>query len=150
MNCAECGSPVAEDDLFCGVCGAVVDPPTASVSPATAEQAPPAVPSARLAPARDSRASTAFILGCVSVGLAVVSCIPLVSIVSCVGPVIGIIAIVLGSIAGRELDTRGGSEQDRKKARQGVILGIVGTILYVVMFVLSMVLGMGFSILSEL
>jgi hypothetical protein len=73
-----------------------------------------------------------------------------VSIVSCVGPVIGIIAIVLGSIAGRALDTRGGSEQDRRKARQGMILGIVGIVLYAVMFVLSMVLGIGFSILSEL
>ena len=150
MRCTECDSIVSDDDLFCGVCGAVVDVPTAAVPAGTAAPAGPGALSAPVPATRDSRANTAYILGIISIGLAVVACIPIVSFVSCLGPVLGIIAIALGAIAGRDIDARGGLEQDRKKARQGMILGIVGFVLYIVAIVAGIALGVGLGILSEL
>jgi hypothetical protein len=150
---------VSEQDLFCGECGAILsaavleDPVAAPAPKSFVEQATPPSHGGRRdrAPAvRDSRANAAFILGIVSIALAVVSCVPFVGFFSCMVPVVGIIAIVLGAISKRDIEARGGLEEDQKKARQGMIMGIVGTILYVVLLVGGLVLGIGFGVLNEL
>lgn len=120
--------------------------------PGETEAAPPvgapAQPDAQAR--RDPRANTAFVLGIVSVAMAVVSCVRILGFVTCIGPLAGIAAIVLGAIVKRDIDARGGLEQDRAKAQQGLVLGIVGTILYFVLIGMSMVLGIGLGILGEM
>jgi hypothetical protein len=91
----------------------------------------------------NSRARASFILGITSVVLAVLSCIPFATLFSCGTPVVGILAIILGSMAKREIEARGGLEQDRKKAHQGMILGIMGTVLFFVFLVVIVLLGVG-------
>jgi hypothetical protein len=159
MECPECGAVISDADLFCGECGAVLAEPLseefveASAPEPGGELAPPPAPdpTPTFAPAaRDSRANAAYILGIVSIGLAAISCIPLVSFVSCVGPVTGIIAIILGAIVKRDVVAQGGLEEDRKKAHQGMMLGIVGTVLYFVMAVVGLVLSASIGILSEM
>jgi hypothetical protein len=166
VQCPECGAPVSENDLFCGECGAVlsdlqaepaaepavelpVQAPVARVSSSPPlYQAPPGPPPYAPA-ARDSRANTAYILGIVSVALAVLSCVPFVSVVSCVEPLVGLAAIVLGAVVKRDVDAKGGLEEDRKKANQGMILGIVGTVLWIALFVISFALGLGLGLMEE-
>lgn len=159
MECPECGAVISDADLFCGECGAVLADPLSKELAETAavdldgKVAPPSAPDSppTFAPVvRDSRANAAYILGIVSVGLAAISCIPFVSFVSCVGPVTGIIAIVLGAIVKRDIVAQGGLEEDRKRAHQGLVLGIVGTVLYFVMVVVGLILGLGIGILSEM
>jgi hypothetical protein len=111
---------------------------------------PDAPPPPAAATKRDARASTAFILGIVSVAMAVVSCIPFLGFVTCLGPLAGIAAIILGAIVRRDIDARGGLEQDRSKAQQGLVLGIVGAILYFVLIGMSTILGIGLGIMGEM
>lgn len=148
VKCNECGSTVSEDDLFCGVCGAVVDVPARDPAPGVPVQ-PHTFP-ARAPAAHDSRANTAFVLGIISIVLAAVSCVPIISFVSCLGPIVGIVAIVLGAVAKRDIDSQGGLEDDRKKAQQGMIMGIAGFVLYWIMIVFALIMGVGFGILGEM
>ncbi len=154
MQCPECGRAASEDDLFCGECGTIlyagppVEPAVASVTapPVEPATAPPAGSTPTYVPTpRDSRALAAFILGIISIVMIVVYCIPLLAIFSCFQPVIGIIAIILGNIARRDLEARGGPETDRKRARQGMIMGIVSTVLYLVLVILGLLLGPSIS-----
>lgn len=146
MKCDECGALMSEDDLFCGECGAVLSVPALPVQEDTLEPEIPAVPQT----SRDSRAQAAYVLGLVSIGLAIISCIPLVSVISCVGPIAGMVAIVLGAIVKRDITALAGLESDRKKAHQGMVMGIVGIVIYAVAMFVGLVLGLGFSVLSEL
>jgi hypothetical protein len=68
-------------------------------------------------------------------------------IFTCTAPLPGIIAIILGAIAKRDIKARGGAQQDWRRARLGMILGIVGTVINLVIFAVFMlaVLGMGLS-----
>jgi predicted nucleic acid-binding Zn ribbon protein len=132
MHCPECGAPASGDDLFCSECGAIL-----AVAPATVRAT------------RDTGASVAFILGLASVGLAVAYCIPIVGIFACVQPLVGIAAIIVGAVARRDIQARGGPEPDRRRARQGMILGMIGTGLFFALMVLSVLLGVGLGVLSE-
>jgi hypothetical protein len=67
-----------------------------------------------------------------------------------VGPIAGLAAIVLGALAKRDITALGGPEADRKKAHQGMIMGIIGIVIYAVAMFVGLVLGLGFSVLSEL
>jgi hypothetical protein len=150
MQCPECGRAASEDDLFCGECGAILyasSPVEPSAAPVTAPPAAPAAaPPAGSAPAyvptpRDPRAQAAFILGIISIVMIAAYCIPFFGIFSCFQPFVGIIAIILGNIARRDLEARGGPETDRRRARQGLIMGIVSTVLYAALVALTIVLG---------
>jgi hypothetical protein len=158
MECPECGATASAEDLFCGECGAILpaslpeapaDPPPLDLP---LEPLPPPLPSGSpvYAPAsRDSRANIAFILGIVSIGSLVVSCLPFFGLIGCIGPVIGIAAIVLGAVVKRDIEARGGLEADRKRAHQGMILGIVGTAFYFAFLVLGILLSIGIGVLDS-
>jgi hypothetical protein len=173
MKCSECGSEASEQDLFCGECGAILAPAAgepavadelaAADSPADAaafelplDSLPPAAPPepayrdpAYDTPAApDSRARVAFILGIVSIGMVVLTCLPVLGLIGCIGPVVGIAASVLGFIVKRDIRARGGLEQDWRRANQGMLLGIASLALYFVLVALTIVLGIGLEFLG--
>lgn len=147
MHCPDCGAPASENDLFCAECGTILLVETETERDTALEVE---VPLGYATAERDSRANVAFVLGLVSLVLALAYCIPIVSIVTCIQPLAGIPAIIVGAIARRDLEARGGPEKDRKRAQQGMILGIVGTTLYAVLFVLGILLGIGLDLMSGL
>jgi uncharacterized membrane protein HdeD (DUF308 family) len=149
VNCPECGTPNNDEDLFCSECGAILTE-TQREAPADAGRISAAYDPTPSAPIiSDSRAKVAFILGIISLGSVLITCLPLFGLLGCFGPVVGISAIVLGSIAKRDIRARGGREADWKQAHWGVILGIAGIVLYVVLLALVVVLGLGMSWLGE-
>ena len=160
MKCHECGTQASDQDLFCGECGAILAGPLPEeqagaptpewekepVSPAPAPHAALNAP-----PARDSRANAAFVLGIVSIVLAAASvCLPISGIFACAAPIPGIIAILVGAIAMRDIKARGGAHDDWKRARLGMILGIVGTALYLVLMVILLLAVVGLNALDGL
>lgn len=171
MRCPECGTPASDEDLFCGECGAIVAPalpdesvdvpevgwpdePAAPLSPDLPLETFPPTPLSSPAPStpaiRDWRANVAFVLGLVSIGAIVASCIPLLgTLISCLGPVAGIVAIILGAVVKRDIRGLGGLEEDRKRAHQGMILGIAGIAIYGVLLVLGLLLGIGAGLLGQ-
>jgi hypothetical protein len=160
MECHECGAPASGEDLFCGECGAILASPPpeeqdgAPISDRASEfasPAPPPRPSFDAPSARDGRANAAFVLGIVSIVLAVVAaCLPLSGLFTCIAPLPGVIAIVLGVIAKRDIQARGGAPEDWKRARLGMILGIVGTAVYLVMLAIVILFSLGISMLEGL
>ena len=159
MNCQECGTPASGEDLFCGECGAILATPPpkeqagAPIPDQVAEPAPTAPPprsSLNAPPARDARANAAFVLGIVSIVAVVAACLPLTGIFTCMAPVPGIIAIILGAIAQREIKARGGAHEDWRRARLGMILGIVGTAVYFIMLAIVILFSLGISMLESL
>ena len=158
MECPECGALASDDDLFCGECGAILttamadelaDEPALDLPLAPPPPAPPPDPSRYAPAARDSRARIAFILGIVSIASVVLICLPFFGMIGCIGPVIGIVAIVLGAIVKRDIDARGGLEEDRKQAHQGMIMGIVGTAIYFVFLVIGILFSIGIGFLDS-
>ena len=160
MKCQECGATASGEDLFCGECGAILAAPppeqeTFSPSPEWEEEpvsaTPPPDTSFEAPSAPDGRAKAALVLGIVSIGLAVVAaCLPISGTFACAAPLPGIIAIILGAIAMRDIKARGGAQADWNRARLGVILGIVGTVFYLVVTVLVILAVMGLSMLEGL
>jgi hypothetical protein len=165
MRCPECGTLASDEDLFCGECGAIlapslpdepVDVPAFDALDETAT--PPSLelpletsPLPSTPAVRDSRANVAFILGVVSIGSIVVSCIPVLgSLIGCFGPVAGIVAIILGTVVKRDIKARGGLQEDWKRAHQGMILGIAGIAIYGVLLVIGVLFGVGAGLLGEL
>ena len=114
--------------------------------PAPEPYHPPSYPTT----AQDSRAIVAFVLGIVSLGLLVISWVPCVNVIGCFQPVVAIAAIVLGAVVRRDIDAKGGLQEDRRKAHQGMVMGIVAIAIYVVLGIVSAVLGLGLGILGEL
>jgi hypothetical protein len=115
-----------------------------------APEAPPPPPEAAASAGvqKDQRATVALILGILSLGSIVLSCIPFLSIVACGAPLVSIAAIVLGAIVRRDIDARGGLAEDRQRAQLGMFLGIGGLALYVILIVGGIVLGLGISMLD--
>ena len=160
MKCQECGAPATGEDLFCGECGAILagpHPEEQASSPIPdwideepASPTPPPRSSFDVPPARDPRANAAFILGIVSLVGVAAACLPLSGILTCMAPLPGIIAIILGAIAQRDIRARGGAQADWKRARQGMILGIVGTALYLALLVIVILFSFGIGVLESL
>jgi len=166
MQCPDCGAAISENDLFCGECGATLIDPALAETAAEPEAAPPVEPEIEPVPAspsvqpqmeRDQRATAAYVLGIVSLVLVATSCLPLFTfaacfggLLGCLGPIAGLVAAVLGAIVQRDIDAHGGLEENRKKARQGMIMGIVSIVIYVLLIVVGIVVGFGAGILSEL
>ena len=165
MRCPECGTPASDEDLFCGECGAILAPalPDEPVdAPALdwpVEPAAPLPPDLPLDPSlppstpavRDSRANVAFILGVVSVGSIVASCIPFLgSLIGCLGPVAGIVAIILGAVVKRDIRARGGLQEDWRRAHLGMILGIAGLVISVGLLVIGVLFSVSTGLLGEL
>ena len=158
MKCQECGAPVSGEDLFCGECGAIITSPppeeqAGSPTPGWEEEpvSPPPPPQASFdaPPAPDGRARAALVLGIASIGLAVAAaCLPLSGIFACGAPLPGIIAIVVGALAMRDIKARRGAHADWKQARLGTILGIVGTVLYFVVLVIVILAVRGMNTLD--
>ena len=99
MKCDECGTIVTEDDLFCGECGAVLPMSVPDEIGAVPEAVAPPQPDTSSAPAhQDTRANVAFISGIVSIAMAAIACVPIPFVFSCLGPIVGITAIVLGAL----------------------------------------------------
>ena len=158
MKCQECGTPASGEDLFCGECGAILASPSleeqdnAPVSEPLAEPASPPLPpraSFDAPPVRDSRANAAFVLGIISIVGVVAACLPLSGLFTCIAPIPGIIAIALGALAKRDIEARGGAQQDWRRARLGMILGIVGTVLYVLVLAIVILFSLGISMLES-
>jgi len=149
VNCPECGTLASDEDLFCGQCGAIlsVPGPEAPIGVSPVSVVYPPAPSAPVVP--DSRARVAFILGIISVGSVLITCLPFFGLLGCLSPLVGLLAIVLGSVAKRDLRARGGPEADCRRAHQGVMLGIAGVGLYVVVMAVVVVLGLGMNWLGE-
>jgi hypothetical protein len=86
----------------------------------------------------------------VSAASIVASCIPIVgSLISCVGPVAGIVAIILGAVVKRDIKARGGLQDDWKRAHQGMLLGIAGIVISGVLLVIFVLLGLSAGLLGE-
>jgi len=158
MKCDECGTPASGEDLFCGECGAILtsspteEQASAPISDSVLEPSSLAPPRASFnaPPARDARANAAFVLGIVSIIVSVVAaCLPMFGLFACIAPIPGIIAIILGVIAQRDIKARGGAQEDWKRARRGMILGIVGTAIYFVLLALGILLSIGIGLLES-
>jgi uncharacterized membrane protein HdeD (DUF308 family) len=156
MKCHECGGPVSEQDLFCGQCGAILADPVSEepADPPMYDQAPmgsaPAAPPEPMHDARavpDTRARIALILGIVSIGSVVLTCLPFFGLIGCIGPVVGVAAIISGFIVKRDVRARGGLQQDWKRANLGMWLGIASLALYFVFLAFTIVLGIGMEFL---
>jgi hypothetical protein len=142
-----------EGEAFCGECGASIGSEIPISSPTPPPSSEPSFgpgPSFTPIAGPNQKAQIAFWLGIVSVVLDVLSCRSPISFIGCIGPVVGIIAIVLGYLAKQEIETQGGTEGDRNKANQGMIVGIVGTVLPIVLFILTVVFLLGMSFLAEM
>lgn len=88
-------------------------------------------------------AQAAFILGILSI---FPGCI-----CYCLGPVLGIIGLIMGYNALQQYDANPGSysEHDYKQAKNGKNLSIVGILLGVAMFILGIVLNIGTMVLGN-
>jgi hypothetical protein len=82
--------------------------------------------------------------------LLLVSWVPCINVIGCFQPVVAIAAIVLGAVVRRDIHTKGGLQEDRRKAHQGMVMGIVAIAMYVVLGMVSALLGLGLGILGEL
>jgi hypothetical protein len=118
------------------------------VAPTPGLPQPPPEPAPPAGVHRDQRATAALVLGIFSLGSVVLSCVPLLSIIACGGPMAAVAAIVLGAIVRRDIGARGGLAEDRKRAQLGLVLGIVGLVLYAVVILFGFALGIGMGLLE--
>lgn len=169
LFCGECGAilapatgepAVAEEPAVVGDLAAA-DAPTAGALDLPLAPIPPAEsvpltaspeaayyePAYDVPAAPDTRARVALVLGIVSIGSVTLTCVPVFGLIGCIGPVVGIAAIILGFIVKRDVRARGGLEQDWKRANLGMILGVAGLVLYVVLLAFTIMFGIGMEIL---
>jgi uncharacterized membrane protein HdeD (DUF308 family) len=137
------------DDLAAADAPAVgaPDAPLESIRPAAAPEPAVYEPAYDAPAAPDTRARVALVLGIVSIGSVVLTCMPLFGLLGCIGPVVGIVAIVLGFIVKRDIRARGGLEEDWRRANLGMVLGVAGLVLYVLSLAFTIVFGLGMGFL---
>lgn len=127
MNCANCLTALNSEARFCPTCGMAVgsnqtaaQPPAPSVSTAPmqvpAEPAPTYQPQYTPAPAKSTN------------GLAVASLVLGLTGVS-------IVALVLGYVARKQIRQSNGSQEGSGFATAGIVLGWIGTVLGLIVFV---------------
>ena len=67
----------------------------------------------------------------------------LLSIITCLGPFTGVPALVVGRRATRDIDESGGQVEGRGMAQAGVIIGIIGSVLWILgALLLALVVGL--------
>jgi len=86
-----------------------------------------------------------LVLGIISIVIGLTTC--LCGWCSCPSPIAGIAAIILGLLARGSVDL---DDSARQQAQWGLILGIIGTAIFVVVVILLLVFGVSMSILPEL
>jgi len=90
-------------------------------------------------------AVTSMIFGIVSIVGMLGCCVPFVGVI---GLVSGIIAIIFAAVASNGMKTSGNFE-GKGMATTGLILGIIGVVLYVIIFIISLCIGLGLVGLKE-
>ena len=140
MNCAQCGSPLSSDVLYCSRCGAAVAAPSVPVAQPAMAQAlsGPTVPGTAPAPSRSSALAIASLI------FGALSWMTL--------PVVGAIAaVVTGHLAKSEIERSGGLLGGREFATVGLILGYVqlGLVLFgAILLMMVLILGIRLSGIS--
>jgi len=88
---------------------------------------------------------TGIVLGVISIVIGLATC--LCGWCACPSPIAGIAAIILGLIARGSIDV---DDSARQQAQWGLILGIIGTAIFVVVVILLLVFGVTSAILPGL
>jgi len=136
MNCAQCGSPLGSDALYCSRCGAAVAVPSVPVAQPALTQARPTLSSPTVAGAAPAPSRTSA-LAIASLVFGALSWMTL--------PVVGAIAaVVTGHLARSEIERSGGVLGGREFATVGLILGYVqlGLVLFgVILLLMVLILG---------
>lgn len=144
MKCPNCGFEVAEGDLFCGECGTTIQP-SPPPPPSTPEYAAPPAYAAPVSGNKNWMGVTGIVLGVISIVIGLATC--LCGWCACPSPIAGIAAIILGLIARGSIDV---DDSARQQAQWGLILGIIGTAIFVVVVILLLVFGVTSAILPGL
>jgi hypothetical protein len=113
-SCRHCGAALRRDARFCGACGTAVPVGEEGGSP-------PLAPPALVVPQKTN-------------GLAVASLVLGILWIFWIGSVL---AIVIGSIARRQIDASQGRETGRELATAGVVLGWVGVAILLVLVIIG-------------
>ena len=127
--CPKCGAANAPQAKFCGTCGATLPapaynpppPPTNYVGPGSSQPQP-------TPPGSNSKAVLALVLGIASV--------------FCCGPFTGIPAAIIGKMEMDAIKQGRSPEANMGMAKAGFWIGIVGTGLFILSFILMFVFGL--------
>jgi len=86
-----------------------------------------------------------LILGILSVLMVMLSCCVLPLVNSGIGSVFGIAAFIMGLVARKKIKSQGGSQSQSKLATAAFILGIIGGVLGVISFSISLIVKLVFA-----
>src|SRR5262249_17077832 len=133
MDCAQCGSPLGSDHLYCPRCGAAVAAPVPVAQPAVT-QASQTLPRPTVAGAVPTPSRTgALAIASVVLGALAWMTLPVVAAIA---------AVVTGHLARSEIERSGGASGGREFATVGLILGYVqlGLVFFAAIFLLMVLI----------
>ena len=135
-RCPQCGATNASQAKFCGSCGAVIPAPSSSPPPPPANYIGPNPQPVPPPSASNSKAVIALVLGIASV--------------FCCGPFTGIPAAIVGKMEMDAIKQGRSPQSNMGMAKAGFWIGIVGTGLFILSFVLMFIFGLFSSLPSFL